>query len=189
MSNLTKKALAASAFKLLKSKPLDRITVKDITDGCGLTRNAFYYHFSDVYELLGWILTSKADEIIAAFGDEEDWEKGFEEGLTFLYENKGAIDHVYKSVSREMLEKYLDAVVTQYALKLVRIHTARVSAGEETEMLVADFYKNAFMGAVMRWIDKNMDISGEKMARICDIMFKGTVDSAIASAEEVVRSI
>ena len=180
MSNLTKKTLAASVTELLKTKSLDRITIKEITDRCGLTRNAFYYHFSDVYELLGWMLTSKADEIIKAFGKETDWEKGFEEGLTFLYENKAVIYHIYRSLNR---------VVSEYALKLVRIHTAKSSASKEAEMLVADFYKNAFVGAVMRWIDRDMNVSGEKLAKTCDIMLKGTVDAALKSAEEVIRTI
>lgn len=189
MSNLTKKTLAASVTELLKTKSLDRITIKEITDRCGLTRNAFYYHFSDVYELLGWMLTSKADEIIKDFGKETDWEKGFEEGLTFLYENKAVIYHIYRSLNREFLEKYLDRVVSEYALKLVRIHTAKSSASKEAEMLVADFYKNAFVGAVMRWIDRDMNVSGEKLAKTCDIMLKGTVDAALKSAEEVIRRI
>ena len=48
MSNLTCKGLAAAAVSLLEERPLDKITVKDITDRCGLTRNTFYYHFQDI---------------------------------------------------------------------------------------------------------------------------------------------
>ena len=47
MSLLTEKALAASLKKLLEKKTLDKITVKDITDDCGVNRQTFYYHFHD----------------------------------------------------------------------------------------------------------------------------------------------
>ena len=59
MSNLTCKALAAAAVSLLEERPLDKITVRDITDRCGLTRNTFYYHFQDIYDLLGYIFGKK----------------------------------------------------------------------------------------------------------------------------------
>lgn len=187
MSDITKKALAAAVSELLWEKPLDKITVKEITDKCGLTRNAFYYHFSDVYRLLEWMLTSKADEIIANFRKEENWQRGFEMALRFLYDNKRIINNIYKFIDRGHLEGYLDKVVGAYALDLVRIHTAKSNAGEETQKLVADFYKNAFMGLVTRWVENDMKMHPKKMAKMCDIMFKGTVDQAVKSADKVIE--
>mgnify|MGYP000490884977 CR=1 FL=1 len=48
MSNLTKRALEASLKKLLLEKPLDKITISDIADECGMNRMTFYYHFQDI---------------------------------------------------------------------------------------------------------------------------------------------
>lgn len=45
MANMTKKALENSLKKLLKEKPFDKITIADITEDCGISRMAFYYHF------------------------------------------------------------------------------------------------------------------------------------------------
>ena len=42
MSKLTQKAIQNSFLKLLESKPIDHITIKDITDDCGISRNTFY---------------------------------------------------------------------------------------------------------------------------------------------------
>ena len=187
MSKLTKRALAAALGELLRDKPLDRITIKDITDRCGLTRNAFYYHFSDVYELLGWMFVSMAEEILEDFDREEKWQEGFEKGILFLQENKSAVNHVYKYLSREHLENYLDKVVGCYALRILRVHTG--GANENAERLVADFYKNAFIGVIMRWIENDMDMPAEKLAKICDTMFRGTVDAAVRSAIEVVDNL
>lgn len=44
MSQVTKRALAASLIKLLSQKPLDKVTVKDIIEDCGVNRQTFYYH-------------------------------------------------------------------------------------------------------------------------------------------------
>ena len=56
-SNITKKALAQSLKELGSTKILDKITVADITNHCGVNRQTFYYHFNDKYELLNWIYT------------------------------------------------------------------------------------------------------------------------------------
>lgn len=41
MSHITKKALAASLKKLLAEKPLEKITISDITDDCEVNRQTF----------------------------------------------------------------------------------------------------------------------------------------------------
>ncbi|MGE5632222.1 MAG: hypothetical protein ACM3TR_14160 [Caulobacteraceae bacterium] len=51
-SMITKKALANSLKKLMKSLPLNKISVKNIVDDSGLNRQTFYYHFQDIYDLL-----------------------------------------------------------------------------------------------------------------------------------------
>ena len=50
----TKQALEASLKKVMLQKPLDKITISDITSDCGISRMAFYYHFKDIYDLVEW---------------------------------------------------------------------------------------------------------------------------------------
>ena len=52
MSQTTKRALEASLKKLLLQKPLNKITINDITEDCGVNRMTFYYHFKDIYDLV-----------------------------------------------------------------------------------------------------------------------------------------
>ena len=54
MTNDTKYALEASLKKFLLKKPIDKITIRDLTDDCGISRMAFYYHFKDIYDLVEW---------------------------------------------------------------------------------------------------------------------------------------
>ena len=64
MSRLTKYALAQSLRKLLKERPLDKITVKDLVEDCGVNRQTFYYHFQDIYDLIAWSLNTEMNEIL-----------------------------------------------------------------------------------------------------------------------------
>lgn len=59
-SMITKRALAASLKELVRRKSFEKISVADITGGCGLGRQAFYYHFQDKFELLNWIYYQEA---------------------------------------------------------------------------------------------------------------------------------
>ena len=52
MSNTTKQGLEASLKRMMLKKPLDKITIRDITEDCGVSRMAFYYHFKDIYDLV-----------------------------------------------------------------------------------------------------------------------------------------
>ena len=52
MPNFTKKAIQETFITLLDERPLNKITVKDIVETCGINRNSFYYHFEDLPALL-----------------------------------------------------------------------------------------------------------------------------------------
>ena len=50
MANTTKLALEASLKELLRTKPIDKITINDLTEHCGISRMTFYYHFKNIYD-------------------------------------------------------------------------------------------------------------------------------------------
>ena len=52
--------LLAEALKELAAKrPIEKITIKEITDKAGVIRPTFYNHFQDKYELMEWIITNE----------------------------------------------------------------------------------------------------------------------------------
>ena len=77
MSQITKRALAESLKKLLLEKPLDRITVSDITEDCGVSRMTFYYHFKDVYDLIEWTWLQEAERALDGQKTYDTWQQGF----------------------------------------------------------------------------------------------------------------
>ena len=66
---ITKEALANALKNLLKQKSLSKISVKDITDYCNISRNTFYYHFKDKYELINWIFRTDMLTNVNTFDD------------------------------------------------------------------------------------------------------------------------
>lgn len=51
----THQKLTDAFWKLYQQRPISKITVKEITELCGVGRGTFYNHFQDVYAVLGGI--------------------------------------------------------------------------------------------------------------------------------------
>ena len=47
MPGFTKTAIMDAFLQLLEERPMERITVQDIVQRCGVSRNTFYYHYGD----------------------------------------------------------------------------------------------------------------------------------------------
>ena len=191
MSKLTQMALASALTTLLEKKPLDKITIKELTDACGVTRNTFYYHFQDIYDLLSWIFVQKSEDIISHCKEEKDWKSGFMEGLCYLYDNRAMIYHVYQSISREVLDNYLYHVVNGYALDIVQMQAQKIEphhwiSGAAIK-LTADFFRNAVLGSMIQWIREDMKTPPGQLAAQWDGMFRGTVGEALLSAQRIVK--
>ena len=64
MAGFTKKAIRESFVKLLSEKPFSQITVRDIVEDCGVSRNTFYYYYNDLPHLAESIVNEDAERII-----------------------------------------------------------------------------------------------------------------------------
>lgn len=49
-SEQTKRLLTDSLKRQMEQKPLNKISIREICDGCGVNRQTFYYHFADLYD-------------------------------------------------------------------------------------------------------------------------------------------
>ena len=77
------KLLAESFKELGLTEPIDKITIKEITDKAGVIRPTFYNHFQDKYELLEWIIRTEILEPIMPL-----FQGGFiKEGFTLIFTN------------------------------------------------------------------------------------------------------
>ena len=70
MKRKTAKEILSDSFReLAQVKPVDRITVKDITDNCGYSPATFYRQFKDKYDLIAW----EFPEIYEVFSARRSW--------------------------------------------------------------------------------------------------------------------
>ena len=76
MPEFTKHALEQSLKHLLLQKPLNKITIADITEDCGISRMTFYYHFKDIYDLVEWACLEDASRALQGKKTYETWQEG-----------------------------------------------------------------------------------------------------------------
>ena len=103
MSNITKKALMESLKKLMLQKPLNKITINDLTADCGISRMAFYYHFRDIYDLVEWACLEESTKALQGKKTYETWQEGLLQIFEAVYENKPFIINAYNALSREQI--------------------------------------------------------------------------------------
>ncbi len=156
MSQLTKLALETALKNLLLKKSLSHITVKDITDECGISRMTFYYHFKDVYDLVEWSCYEDASRALEGKKHYDNWQEGFLQIFEAVRENKPFILNVYHSVSREQIENYLFRLTFDLLKGVVDEEAKNMVVREEDKVFIADTYKYAFVGVMLDWIKKDM---------------------------------
>lgn len=156
MSQTTKRALETSLKKLLLKKPINKITISDITDDCGVNRMTFYYHFTDIYDLARWACMEDAEQAIANNKTYDTWQQGFLNIFNAVLENKPFIKNVYHALDREQIENYLNTQTHELLMGVIEEQATGMFISEKDKEFIADFFKYAFNGIMLKWIADNM---------------------------------
>lgn len=178
-SNLTKQAITESFIKLLNERPLDKITVKDIVEDCGINRNTFYYHYQDIYALLEDIFEKEATKVILENREHMSWQEGFIQSTQFALQNKRAVYHVYSSAHREHFVRYIDRVAEDLMHRFVVKQAEGLNVSEEDMRYVEIFYRNAIKGIVFEWLDSGMKGDPEHAIRRMGQIFEGNIRQSL----------
>ena len=179
MSQTTKRALEASLKNLLLKKPLDKITIQDIADDCGISRMTFYYHFKDIYDLVEWSCMEDATRALAGKKTYSTWQQGFLQIFEAVQENRPFIMNVYHSVSREQVERYLYEITYGLLIGVVEEAAAGMQVREEDKKFIADFYKFAFVGLMLEWIRGGMKQDPEQIVGRLAVLIHGDIARAL----------
>lgn len=157
MTQMTKQALADSLKRLLSKQKLDKITVKELVEDCGVNRQTFYYHFHDIYDLIDWILQEDAERILSK-EDFGDWIAGLERIMEWLQENRVVVLNAYHSIRHETLSDYIKKVIRPYTEQFVRNQAAEMEqpAREEDLAFITDIITMSATGYLMEWIRKRL---------------------------------
>ena len=156
-----------------EKKKLSKITINDIASECNISRMTFYYHFQDIYDLAEWTLEEAAGRAIGENRTYSSWQQGFEDLLEELQSNQVLILNVYRSMDREMIERYLLKKAETLLMPVVEQESQGIGVSEEAKRRVAVFYSYAFLGVLMEWISKGMTTSPHEIVMMVSAIIQG----------------
>lgn len=178
----TKARLAKSLKELMAEQTLDKITVKEIVQKCGVNRQTFYYHFRDIYDLLDWMFMHEGAEFLKMnpiYDRDDDGQTVLRMLSGYLQENRSSVTSIYHSMGRELLYQYLCKQIYKMLSKIVIRRTASYKISEFELETVVNFYKHAFVGSMLDWVEEGMPGTPEDVVDRYRPLIKGMFDAAM----------
>jgi len=170
-ADMTKKVLAQSVKELVAKTPLENVSVKDITDNCGMSRHSFYYHFRDKQNLVSWVFKNEVmvnleqkwprdiyrDTVAFFYAIEKD--KDFYINA-FKYEGQNSLSDFLYNWNRKDMESYLCRFAEEN-------HQYKELLEDEFNFtFVVNLMAHTLSGPAIDWIRMGMKPSAESATRI-----------------------
>lgn len=172
-SGQTKHALAAALKELMAQKQLDKITIHDLTERCGIRRQNFYYHFEDVYDLLRWMFQEEAVSLLQQHEGTLLWQEGLLQLFRYIEANKAVCLCALKSVGRQHLKRFFEAdihAIIHHAVAQIseEVGAVQASVPEDDVALMTHIHVVASVGIIESWLMGEIDRTPEELIAFID---------------------
>ena len=154
-SLITKKAIATGLKEICKIKSVEKISIQDITNSCGLNRQTFYYHFQDKYELLNWIYYNELFIKVIDGIDFDNWDLRIYNMLERMKEEKAFYINTIKS-SEEYFQEYLFKITSTLFKEAIQKLDEHNKVSEEERNFTSQFYSFGVCGVILSWVKGGM---------------------------------
>ncbi|MDO4481136.1 MAG: TetR/AcrR family transcriptional regulator C-terminal domain-containing protein [Bacillota bacterium] len=177
----TKRQLTESLKKLMALKPLNKISIREICECCGVNRQTFYYHFEDIYDQVKWMFRDEIITVLKDFSYSRQWKEGLLILFKYIADNRAVCLCALNSLGHEHMKRFfaddISTIVHNAIIYFSENLPEHVSV-EEYENFLIKYYSAAIMGVLENWLLGEIDESPEQMTLyICTIIenqFYGT---------------
>lgn len=145
-SEAAKREICAALKTLMAQKPLNKITIAEIMQSCGMARQHFYYHFEDIYDAVRWMFDQEAVALLREHEGVMLWQDGLLQLFQYLQENRTVCLCALHSLSREHLKRFFQTDIHA----IIQSTTSRIvialnyHASDDEVDLLTKFYVGAF---------------------------------------------
>ena len=149
----TKRRLAQALKELMAEKPIKKITIQDIVERSHMTRQSFYYHFQDIYEVIELICQYELIDQIA-YRQEESFSHWLEHLMALIEENRWFYRKMLQEMEWDRVANHLKPAVEAQIRRLVgnmltESETRSLSGGRE---LLVDFLTESVIQYIFRYV-------------------------------------
>ena len=183
MAVFTKIVIVRVFEELLAFKQLDKITVKDITDKCGISRNTFYYHYQDIYQVLKAYVQYSAEHVIELMVEDEgeDGKAGLKE-IRYLEANRELLCNLYRSAANEEVRNCLQSASQIIFDRLIESVSQGMEVQAEDKKILSAVCQYTVRGIMTSWMEEDGMLNGETLEQVLvrlDYLFKGAIREAL----------
>ncbi|MBQ8026080.1 MAG: TetR/AcrR family transcriptional regulator C-terminal domain-containing protein [Oscillospiraceae bacterium] len=178
MSNFTETIILNTFDQLLEAMPFEKITVSAIIKGCGISRNTFYYHYQDIYDLLDAWLQNE----LGKYGSPAaatDWDERMKEMLHACRQNKRKVYHLYNSISRGRIEQYVFTSTNDLIYDYVSQRAEGKAVSPTRVTALADICRYALIGFFLRFLWNGMNDDIDTSVNELSILFNDIVERSL----------
>lgn len=181
---MTKKALAASLKKIMRKKPLGKITVREIIEDCGVNRKTFYYHFRDIYDLVKWIFEEEAIEIVRQYDLILDYQDAIEFVMNYVEENKLLCNCAFDAIGRDELKRFFQNDFLSIVTSIVEQLSEGKTIPDDYKKFLINFYTEAIASLIVNWIRNKETCDKQKMVQYVSLTLYGTLEQVLKKAQD-----
>lgn len=185
-SRNTKKLIANSLKKAMRTKPLSKITVSELIRDCGINRNTFYYHFDDIYDLLHWIFENDIVDKVKRFDLISDSREALIFIMDYVEENDTILNCAYDSIGRDEMKRF-------FYHDFISIITSIIECAEQENQIVltpdfkqfvCEFYTESLAGILVEWIKKREKRNRDEMIQHISFILKSSINAILKESPE-----
>ena len=156
--------LFAKAIKsLIKKQPLDKITVTDIVSTAGKTRQTFYRHFQDKYDLVNWYF----EKLVLKSFEEMNQGGSLQEALNlkfaFIEQEHAFFKEAFKSNDYNNLIHYDFCCIYDFYKKFIYKKTGK-NLSKDIDFLL-NMYCRGSVDMTVDWVLNDMPIKKEEIVQ------------------------
>ena len=155
----TKKKIASSMVELVEKKPIDKITITDITVNCDMTRQVFYRYFVDKYDLINWMYEEDCGSIIYTGEENFSLKSWIEYIIDILEDKKSFYVHAIQDDSSKTFENLILDKTRFYLKKIIEYKTA-TELTKQLEFLI-EMTARGLVEMIIFEIEKEMPVKKE----------------------------
>ncbi len=158
----TKYKLADSIKECMKTTPVDKITVKDIVERCGLTRQTFYRNFKDKYDLINWYFDKLVLQSFEQIGMGNTVGETLTQKFDFIRSEKAFFTEAFRCDDYNSVKEHDFELILQFYKNLIARKTSR-PLGEELDFLL-EMYCRGSVYMTEKWVLGGMKDSSRRLS-------------------------
>ena len=145
-----KSAVASALAEMMKHRSVDKITVKDLVEACGISRQTFYYHFRDITDVVEWAAQQAGQRVLAESLQANTPQAAVQRFVSFTVESWPLIQRMLSSQRRDAMERIMLQSVRGYLEDLMAQRQDGPALNREDWETTLDFYACGVIGLLLK---------------------------------------